>query len=125
VQPSRSQKESCPGSGFRNALACGLRMFMKPAKPQVPVDMASLQDNVFSFSGADFTPWLVQLNQINVALFLQQQLPDMPLDEASPKGAWSQPGSKQQLPQHGLPLYHKGYCSEAQNTGNSLSLTVR
>jgi hypothetical protein len=100
-------------------------MFMKPAKPQVPVDMASLQDNVFSFAGADFTPWLIQLNQINVALFLQQQLPGMPLDEASLKGGWSQPGSKQQLLQHGLPLFHKGYYSEAQNTGNSLSLTVR
>jgi hypothetical protein len=100
-------------------------MFMKPAKPQVPVDMAAFRDNVFTFAGADFTPWLLQLNQINVALFLQQQLPDMSVDEASLKGAWSQPGSKQELPQHGLPLCHKGYYSEAQNTGDSLSLTVR
>jgi hypothetical protein len=98
---------------------------MKPAKPQLPVDMAVLRDNVFTFAGADFTPWLLQLNQINVALFLQQQLPDMSVDEASLKGVWSQPGSKQELPQHGLPLCHKGYYSEAQNTGDSLSLTVR
>lgn len=121
----QSPEGKLPRIQAQNALGCGFRMFMKPAKPQVPVDMSSLRDNVFTFPPLDVTPWLFQFNQINVSLFLQQQLPDMPFDQASLKSGWSQSGSKQETRQHGLPINDTGYYPETQNTDNSLSLTVR
>ncbi|KAK4155730.1 hypothetical protein C8A00DRAFT_13255 [Chaetomidium leptoderma] len=97
-------------------------MFISPTKPQV--DVVSLRDNVFTFAGAEFAPWFLQLNQINTTLFLNQhRLHDMSFNQMSLKSGWPLPGPKQQeTPQHGLPLGGNGYHSETQNTGDSVSL---
>jgi hypothetical protein len=99
-------------------------MFISQEKPRG--DVVSLRDDVFTFAAADFAPWLLQLNQINTALFLhQQRLHDMSLNQLSPKTGWAQPAPKQAIPQHGLPTYGSGYFSETQNIGESMSLMVR
>ncbi|KAK0721222.1 hypothetical protein B0T21DRAFT_414413 [Apiosordaria backusii] len=34
-------------------------MSLKPAKPQVPMDIVALRNNVFTFAAADFAPWFL------------------------------------------------------------------
>ncbi|KAK3295359.1 uncharacterized protein B0H64DRAFT_358893 [Chaetomium fimeti] len=98
-------------------------MFISPDKPRL--DVVSLRDNVFTFAAADFAPWLLQLNQINTALFLhQQRLHDMSLNQLSPKTGWAQTGPKPGVPQHDLPAYGSAYFAETLNTGESMSLTT-
>ena len=101
-------------------------MFITPTKPRE--ETASLQEDVLTFTACELAPWLLQLNQINAALFLHhQRLHDMSYSQMSLKVGWPQTGSKPEPVLHGLPLCGSdgGYYSEVPNTANGVPTLVR
>ncbi len=78
-------------------------MLISPTRPQG--DAVSPSDDVLTFSATDVGNWLLQLSHLNTALFFhQQRLHDMSYTQLALKDGWTQLGSKQDIPQHGLPL---------------------
>ncbi len=98
-------------------------MFITPTKPRE--ETASPQEDVLTFTASELAPWLLQLNQINTALFLHhQRLHDMSYSQMSSKLGWPQTGPKPEPVVHGLPLCgsDSGYLSENPNTNGDLTL---
>ena len=104
----------------------GFRMFITPTKPRK--ETASLQEDVLTFTASELAPWLLQLNQINAALFLHhQRLHDMSYSQMSSKVGWPQASSKPEPALHGLPLCgsESGYYSDVLTPENGVPALVR
>ncbi|KAK3899528.1 hypothetical protein C8A05DRAFT_36856 [Staphylotrichum tortipilum] len=96
-------------------------MLISPTKPHG--DCVSVPDDVLTFAATDLGSWLLQLNHLNTALFLhQQRLHDMSYNQLALKDGWTLLGSRQDIPDHGLPTF-----PDAQSTpppDGPLALTV-
>lgn len=89
-------------------------MLISPTRPQG--NAVSRPDDVLTFAATDIGSWLLELTHLNTALFLhQQRLHDMSYSQLALKDGWTLLGSKQDIPDHGLPVCGPEQLPEGQS----------